>query len=183
LGWQASLAESDDEELVAEARARQLRDAVTLQQLARAQLARWIAKDPEGIPKLIHQLTPHQVARFWQTGFHLENELLPPVKPPEEVDISKKIKESEKEQAAQEKAKELDFAEIWTKLLRLLRRAGLRKERLEEKCAKLLRWLWLPEEVDFKNQPHPMATNAKKMAMIGTEGEADERAVCANALG
>ncbi|NIM04495.1 MAG: hypothetical protein GTN69_02430, partial [Armatimonadetes bacterium] len=48
LGWQASLADSDDEELVAEARARQLRDAVTLQQLARAQLARWVAKNPEG---------------------------------------------------------------------------------------------------------------------------------------
>ncbi|RJQ40262.1 MAG: hypothetical protein C4555_01830 [Dehalococcoidia bacterium] len=153
LAWQGNLTASDDEELVKEARERQLRDAVTLQQLARAQLSRWVARDPEGTSRLIRQLNPTQVARFWQTGFHLENELLPPIKPPQEIAVAEQIKETEKEQA---EIKHPSFSQCMKRLLRAARKAGLRGPRLEAVRTKFLRWLWLPEEADLETMAHPM---------------------------
>jgi len=153
LAWQANLTASDDEELVKEARERQLRDAVTLQQLARVQLSRWVARDPEGTSRLIRQLNPTQVARFWQTGFHLENELLPPVKPPEETAIAEQIKAVEKEEV---EIKYPSFAQSMTRLMSAARKAGLRGPRLEAMRTKFLRWLWLPEEADLETLAHPL---------------------------
>lgn len=146
--WQQHLIASSQppqEQAAEQLRARQLKDAQALQQLARAQIMRWVRRDPEGKVWLARQLTPHQVAGFWQTGFHVEQELLPlppddgppPIKsPPEEADRS--------DAGAPKPPPSLRDA--LKRLARALRKAGLQGETVYERLAKVCRWLWLPEE-------------------------------------
>ncbi len=138
----------------AQLRARQLKDAQVLQQLARAQLTRWIRRDPQGRVWLRKQLTPHQVARFWQTGFHLEQELLPPPlddRPPPIEPQSDEADESDEE--ASQPA--LSVRDALKRLARALRKAGMRGEPVYEALAKVCRWLWLPEEEVDGIRPTP----------------------------
>ena len=149
-GWQATLQQAGDldaAELAAQARNRQIRDAQTMIQLARAQLARWIAKDGDGTTRLQRRLTPHQTARLWQTGYRLEHELLPPFTPDGPVDVGERLRkaEYEREDDDEEKTTEppKDLLEEMAKLIMVLRRHLSRREVVDHH-AKLLRWLWLP---------------------------------------
>jgi hypothetical protein len=154
-GWQVNVQQAsrvDDVDLVAEARKRQIRDAHTLLQLSRAQLARWIIRDEEGTMRLLRRLTPHQAARFWQAGYRVERGLLPPLTPEEPVDVEKSLREARYERKREEETGEAhsrqkpDLLEALSQLILLLRKEGLSPIQVREHHARLLRWLWLPEE-------------------------------------
>jgi hypothetical protein len=152
--WQLNVQQAaslDAVDAAEEARARHLRDAQTLQQLARAQLARWIAKDPEGGVRLRRRLSAHQVARAWQVGYRVEHELLPPPAPPPLADAGKLLREARYEREYGEQAETptpepRDLATELAALLALLRRHGVSREKIVQHHAQLLRWLWLPNE-------------------------------------
>ncbi len=96
-GWQITLRQASQVEAadqVAEARKRQIRDAHTLLQLSRAQLARWITRDGEGTMRLLRRLTPHQAARFWQAGYRVERGLLPPITPERPMKVEDTLREA-----------------------------------------------------------------------------------------
>jgi hypothetical protein len=161
--WQAQLVASsqvDDAELTVAVRERQLRDARALQQLARAQLARWLQQDEQGTLRLIKRLTPHQVARFWQAGSRLERELLPP---PEEGQVPEwDSYRRQDDRQHQPSPRVPSLPQALSGLLVLLRKAGLRGKRLDQARAKLLRWLWLRE--DAVRNPEPLSLTARKKA-------------------
>lgn len=147
--WQVSLTQAGqvgDADLARAARERQLKDALALQQLARAQLARWLERDPEGTVRLMRRLTPHQVARFWQTGAHLERELLPPSPPEQPVDAERRAQEAKWRQEREQEREQLSLSQEIASLLGLLAKAGVQADQCQQIRAQLLRWLWLSEE-------------------------------------
>jgi len=155
-GWQTQVGQAgqlDEAELAAEARKRQIRDAHTLLQLSRAQLARWIARHPSGALTLRRRLTPHQAARFWQAGYRVEQGLLPPVTPQNQVSVERSLHSAKIEQEQEERRHEgRSSHRSWSlrkelaSFILVLRRSGLPPSKVREHHARLLRWLWLPEE-------------------------------------
>jgi hypothetical protein len=161
--WQAQLVSSgqpDDPSLAEAVRERQLRDARALQQLARAQLARWLQQDEQGTLTLIKRLTPHQVARFWQASSRLERELLPPPEQEQVPEWASYRRQDDRQHQPSPRVPPLHQA--LSGLLVLLRKAGLRGKRLDHARAKLLRWLWLPE--DAIRNPESLSLTARKKA-------------------
>jgi hypothetical protein len=147
LHLQAGAASATD--AAQEARARHIRDAQTLQQLARAQLARWIAKHPDGSVRLRRRLSGHQVARAWQLGYRMEHELLPPPPPGRPPDPGKKLQEARFQEARDQRngpPEKLDLPRELAAFVRLLRKLHLSRGQVAQHHAQLLRWLWLPEE-------------------------------------
>jgi len=154
-GWQATVRQAgqvDAVDRVAEARKRHIRDAQILLQLSRAQLARWIARDNEGMMRLLRRLTPHQAARFWQAGYRVESGLLPPLTPEAPVDVQGRLRQARYEREREERREtqqprgRLDLRkELW-EFIRVLRKSRLSRSKIREHYARLLRWLWLPEE-------------------------------------
>jgi len=141
--WQQHLLASSQppqEQAVEQLRARQLKDAQALQQLARAQITRWVRRDPEGKVWLAKQLTPHQVARFWQTGFHVEQDLLP--LPPDDgpPPIESRPEKADRPDEGADKPP-LPLRDALKRLARVLRKAGLRGEAVYERLVKVCRWL------------------------------------------
>ena len=147
------------EDTTAQARDRQLKDARAMQQLARAQLARWIRRDPDGSTWLAKQLTPNQVVSFWKTGFSLERDLLPP-----STEEEPRIDQHPKETAAdREEKRPLSVGEALTRLAQALRSAGLRGEQVYRELTRVCRWLWLPEEeVEAVRHTRPGKANKKR---------------------
>jgi hypothetical protein len=148
--WQVRLQQTgavDAVALAGEARERQLKDALALQQLARAQLSRWIGRDREGTLRLLRRLSPHQVARFWATGYRLESLLLPVPSPEAPVAADRKLREARyAQEEGTQPVEHLVLLDELAALVALLRKAGLSRGQLTQRYAQLLRWLWLPEE-------------------------------------
>jgi hypothetical protein len=151
-GWQVTVQQAGEVnavDLAAEARQRQIRDAQMMMQLARAELARWFVKDREGTLRRLRSLTPHQAARFWQVGYRVEHSLLPPAGPDPPAEVKTKLSEAryQQEEDDEEKpAQQWDLLEEIAKLVRLLRQKRMSPKAVQEHHARLLRWLWLPEE-------------------------------------
>jgi hypothetical protein len=149
--WQQQLSRSShlsDPDMIAEARERHLRDAVALQQLAKAQIRRWLAKDPDGALRLNRRLTPHQVMRLWHTGLRVEHELLPAPEP-EKVEEYEKALEHQRdrdETAGPSSEAPPRLPKALADLLRLAHEVGVERSRAVALKAKLCRWLWLPQD-------------------------------------
>ena len=143
--WQSEnclSAKVDDPRLVAEARARQLRDARMMQRLGKAQVFLHLQRNQETKPRGSGGPGGSLAVRFWKSGFDLEDDLLPSVieKEPEEVSVELKQEEERSQPSPVSLSKSLKD------LLRLLRKAGVPRRRLPELRAKLLHWFWLREE-------------------------------------
>ena len=156
--WRLSLQQADSLDAVdaaQEARARHVRDAQTLQQLGRAQLARWFAKDPDGSVRLRRRLTAHQVARVWQAGYRVEHELLPPCPPEQPPDAARKLQAAQYQDERAQRAGPREKMNLRAELaafVRLLRKSGLSRAQVAQHHGKLLRWLWLPNEESLSLQ-------------------------------
>ena len=156
--WQLSRQQAGSLEAVdaaQEARARHIRDAQTLQQLGRAQLARWFAKNPDGSVHLRRRLTGHQVARVWRAGYRVEHELLPPPAPEQLPDAGQKLRQAQYQEEREQRAgppEKLDLPTELAAFVRLLRRSGLSRGQVAQYHAQLLRWLWLPNEESLSLQ-------------------------------
>ena len=136
-----------------QARERQLREAATLQQLARAQLARFVERSPEGTAALRRELVPKEVIELWELGFLSEQELRAEmaVEAREHTASSGEAaadppgtvgEPAEAEKA--EKAPSLSPGEAMIDLLLGLRRGGVPAQAAMEIQSRLAGWLGLP---------------------------------------
>jgi len=161
--WQVNLQHAgplDALDAAQEARARQIRDAQTLQQLARAQLARWIARDSAGGLRLCRRLSAHQVARVWQVGYRVEHELLPPPEPKPLTDAGRQLQKAKYQHEREQRAGPPEKWNLRVELaafVQLLRKSRLSRGQVAQHHAKLLRWLWLPNEESLSLQALPKA--------------------------
>jgi len=137
-----------------EARQRQLRDAITLQQLARAQLAKWIERSEDGGTTLRKQLKPAEVIQLWEMGFLSEQELRAemseakekeapsgPQPPPQALP-----QQGEKGKCKVEEVQ--DPREAMIELLLGLCRGGVPMEDMQETQERLATWLGVPHILD-----------------------------------
>jgi len=170
-GWQTTVRQAgqvDAVDQVAEARKRQIRDAHTLLQLSRAQLARWIARDQEGTMRLLRRLTPHQAARFWQAGYRVERGLLPAFTPEKPAEVEETLRDARDEREREEERKQQprrrwDLREELSHLIRLLRKEDMSASKVREHHARLLRWLWLPEEKSLSLEAISKANKQRRL--------------------
>jgi hypothetical protein len=151
LSWQQQLSRShslSDPDIITEARERQLRDAIALQQLARAQIRQWLTKDPEGTIRLIRRLTPHQVMRLWHTGLRVEQDLLPAPEPEKLEDYQRAVYHQRDRDAAETPSSQPPppLPQAVIHLLVVARKEGVSREIVLQLRARLLRWLWLPAD-------------------------------------
>lgn len=121
----------------AEARQRLLRDAQTMQRLAWAQIVRGF-RSADGRSRI----PPQYVAALWRHGFAIAHELLPRA-------VTADLPQAQGQQPPEGSADApfLPFDQAMARLLARLRRAGVPTSQLPGVRARLLRWLWLPEDL------------------------------------
>jgi len=165
-GWQAQLVTGlpTQPEQVAAARERQLKDALAMQQLAKAQIGRLLGRDREGTVRLLRQLTPHQMMRFWQVGFLVEDGLLPLPEPvrPRTVRHALLEQSRERETSPTPSPRTLSLR-AFAAFEEAMRQAGIRVAKRRALLALLRRWLWLPEE-EVREAPSRLSLPPPKKA-------------------
>jgi hypothetical protein len=148
--WQAQLVSGlpTQPEQVAATRERQLKDALAMQQLAKAQISHWLGRDREGTVRLLRQFTPHQMMRFWQVGFLVEDGLLPLPEPvrPQEVRHALLAQSREREASPAPSPRTLSLPRAFAAFEEAMRVAGIRVAKRRALLSLTRRWLWLPEE-------------------------------------
>jgi hypothetical protein len=164
--WQAQLAaagRSAQPDSPTSIRERQLRDALAMQQLAKAQISLWLKRDHEGTLQLIKQLTPHQVMRFWQVGFLVEDGLLPAPAPEarEEMRLALLRQQREREAPSPPPERALSLPRAFAAFEEALRAAGMGAAARRRLLSLVRRWLWLPEE---DGKAIPLSLSSRKMA-------------------
>ena len=65
-----------EQRLVREGRAALLQEAADWQQLARAEMARWVKRGPDGELELTGELSPAEILRLWGVGWEAERQLM-----------------------------------------------------------------------------------------------------------
>jgi hypothetical protein len=174
--WQAQLAgagERTDPEQATAVRERQLKDALAMQQLAKAQIGRWLGRDRGGTLKLIGRFTPHQTMRLWQVGVLVEDGLVPrpeAAPPPEIRQALRKHQRSDEASAANPPV--LSLPEAFAAFDTAMRKAGIRAPQRRRLLSLVRRWLWLQEET--KETPPRLSLPARPKA-VGSSGRSARR--------
>ena len=177
--WQGQLAGArhcTDPQQAAATRERQLKDALAMQQLAKAQISRWLGRDRDGTLKLIGRFTPHQTMRLWQVGFLVEDGLLPLSEPerPQEVRQALLRQRQEQEASSGPSSPVRPLPEALAAFDAALREAGIRPPRRRELLSLVRRWLWLPEERKESSPslslPAPRKATPPSMRHAGKQG-------------
>ena len=151
IQWQAQMVQAGHppaSDQITEARARQLNDALAMQQLAKAQISQWLQRDREGTLRLFGRFTPHQTMRLWQTGFRIETALLPAPEftPPPKVTTALSTQREKRRSARDSETSVLPLATAFAQLDTMLRTSGVKQPHRRELLTMLRTWLWLPPE-------------------------------------